>query len=118
MPGLPPSVEISTPATRPPVSAAVPVMVTPWFCGKLAPLAGDVIVAVGGVTSVEGSPGLKGGTRVPAAIPISPKRFNIACFTLGSTESGNCRLIEKGRSANHAKAKRKLPLRERPITVL
>jgi hypothetical protein len=35
--------------------------------------------------SVEGSPGMKGGTRVPAAIPISPRRFNIACLTLGST---------------------------------
>src|SRR5262245_63219952 len=39
---VPPSVETSTPPTRPPVSDAVPLIVTTVFCGIEAPGAGDV----------------------------------------------------------------------------
>src|SRR6185295_10789341 len=54
----PPSTETSTPPTTPPpLSVAVPLIVTVVWDGMFAPLVGDVIVEVGGVTSVLGTAG-------------------------------------------------------------
>ena len=54
MPRAPPSVETSTPATTPPlVSVAVPVIVTALPSAIEAPDAGEVIVELGGVVSVD-----------------------------------------------------------------
>src|SRR6185436_12430291 len=52
---VPPSTETSTALTTPPpLSAAVPVMLTDDSAGMLAPFAGDVMTDAGGVTSVLG----------------------------------------------------------------
>ena len=54
---LPPSVDTSIPPTTPPLSVAVPLMVTDVPVGNVAPVAGDVIADVGGTESVDGCPG-------------------------------------------------------------
>src|SRR5437762_2424277 len=61
----PPSVDTSTPATRPPpVSAAVPVMVTAVPAANEAPAAGAEIVDVGGAVSVEAVAAVSPGCRL------------------------------------------------------
>ena len=47
------SVDTSTPPTRPPVSVAVPLIVTGLPTGSVAPAAGELIAVVGAVVSVE-----------------------------------------------------------------
>src|SRR5262245_47901271 len=49
----PPSTDTSTAATTPPTSLAVPAIVTGPPLATVAPLAGEVIVELGGVTSVD-----------------------------------------------------------------
>jgi hypothetical protein len=81
----PPSVETSTPATTPPpVSVAVPVIVTALPSASLAPDAGEVIVEVGGVVSVDLLAGASSELSVEGCAPISARRLTVACSMLGS----------------------------------
>src|SRR6266550_5772197 len=84
----PPSTETSMPPTTPPpLSVAVPLIVTSVSAGMLTPFAGDAIADVGGATSVLGTAGNNPGCRVCGWIPISPKRFIVACWMFGSGEA-------------------------------
>ncbi len=61
---VPLSIETSTPPTLPPASVAVPLIVSGWPTGTVAPSAGAEMVDVGGVVSVlavaADQPGLQG----------------------------------------------------------
>src|SRR5947209_3364873 len=76
---LPLSTDTSTPATPPPESAAVPVMVMAVPIGILWPLIGNVTVEVGGVRSVLGFAGNKPACNVPGCAPMSANRLTVAC---------------------------------------
>jgi len=82
---LPPSVDISTPATTPPVSAAVPLMVTTVPSAIVAPPAGDVILDVGAVVSVDATAGVSPAMMVTGWVPMSAKRLTVACCMFLST---------------------------------
>ena len=77
----PPSVETSTAARRPPPpSAAVPVMVTGVPTCRTAPAAGEVIVDVGAVVSVEAVAATRPGLEAdPGCTPMSANRLTVAC---------------------------------------
>src|SRR4029450_8778591 len=75
----PPSVETSTPATTPPVSAAVPVTVTWLPSVTVAPLDGDVNVAVGAVVSVVLVARIRPEIGAYGCTPMSANRFSVAC---------------------------------------
>ena len=81
----PPSVETSTPATTPPpLSVAVPLIVTVLPFANVAPADGEVIVEVGG----GGVGGLRGRrqVRIPACAgcaPMSASRLTVACCMIG-----------------------------------
>src|SRR4051794_34086728 len=84
---LPPSVETSTPATTPPASLAVPVIVVVAPSWRLAPFAGDVMVAVGAVLSVDLLATLSpsAGSSANGCTPMSAKRLTVACCMLLSS---------------------------------
>src|SRR5579864_2151725 len=72
----PPSVEISTPATTPPpASVAAPEMVMAAPSAKFEPGAGEVIVEVGGVVSVDGLATTSPGISAYGWAPMSAKRL-------------------------------------------
>src|SRR5262245_46789586 len=73
------------PATRPPTSEAVPVMVTvgPWM--TLLPPDGEVITAVGEVWSLEAWASTRLACRVPGWTPISANRLTMDCCTAALT---------------------------------
>src|SRR5262249_49166826 len=76
----PPSTDTSTPPTTPPpTSAAVPVMVTVVPYWTVEPDIGNVMVEVGGVTSVDCEEATKPGCRVAGCTPISANRLRVAC---------------------------------------
>src|SRR5450755_4697730 len=83
---VPPSVETSTPATTPPpASAAVPVMVTLLPSAMVAPAAGELIVELGGVVSLDAVVAVNPGSSVAGCAPMSASRLTVACciFTSG-----------------------------------
>jgi len=78
----PPSVDTSTPETRPPPeSAAVPAIVIDEPAATDAPLAGEVIVEVGGARSVDAVAATRPSCTcsVPGCAPMSAKRLTVAC---------------------------------------
>ena len=82
---LPPSVEISTPATTPPpASFAVPLMVTAEPSENEAPWDGEVIVEVGGVVSVDAVADVSPGISEAGWAPMSASTFTVACCMAGS----------------------------------
>src|SRR4051794_7949691 len=81
------SVDTSTPATMPPLSAAVPVTVTAVPSTTTAPATGLVIVEVGGVVSVLAATGCSVDISVVAWSPMSANRFTVACCITGSGAS-------------------------------
>src|SRR5262249_9896481 len=76
---VPPLTETSTAPTTPPLSAAVPVIVTDDSAAKLAPFEGLVMVDVGGITSVLEVAGNMPGCSVPGCAPMSPSKLIVAC---------------------------------------
>ena len=76
---VPLSVDTSTPPTRPPVSAAVPVTVTGAPTDRLAPAAGEVMADVGAVVSVEAVAATSPGRSVVGCTPMSANRLTVAC---------------------------------------
>ena len=77
---VPPSVETSTPATRPPpASVAVPVTVTVSPLPRLAPADGEVITAVGAAASVLAVAVTSPVIRPYGCTPMSASRFTVAC---------------------------------------
>ncbi len=78
---VPPSKEISMPATTPPpVSAAVPWTVTVVPPTKEAPVDGLLIAEVGGAVSVDWVAGTRPGCSVTGwQLHRSAKRFTVAC---------------------------------------
>src|SRR3954447_10510097 len=77
----PPSVDTSTPATTPPpASVSDPLMVTADPFERLAFRAGEVIVEVGAVLSVDGVAGVSPAIRLAGwTLPMSANRFTVAC---------------------------------------
>ncbi len=80
----PPSADTSTPPTCPPTSLAVPVTVTCVPSTGWAPPAGEVMMAVGGVVSVDAVAGCSPAIRVAGCTPMSANRFTVACCMLAS----------------------------------
>jgi hypothetical protein len=81
----PPSSETSTPPTTPPpASLAVPLTVTGLPPCRFAPAAGEVMVEVGGVWSVEAVAGVKPVCNVAGWTPMSANKLTVACCMLGS----------------------------------
>src|SRR5262249_58810861 len=75
----PPSTETSTPPTTPPpVSAAVPMIAT--GVPTVAPV-GPVMNEAGAVVSEEAVAATRPGCKLPGWLPISAKRFTVACCT-------------------------------------
>src|SRR5215472_12375843 len=70
----PPSTETSTPATTPPTSVAVPVMVT--GVPTCAPVR-ELIPEVGGAVSVEAVAASNPACKLPGWSPISARRFTV-----------------------------------------
>ena len=84
----PPSVDITTPATAPPPAPlAVPLMVTaePW--SMASPVAGDVIVEVGGFVSWLAALRTTNGMRLPFPVVVS-SRFRWARYKPGTALGG------------------------------
>src|SRR4051794_16946738 len=81
---LPPSVEISTPATTPPTSDAVPETVVLAPFAIAAPVEGDVIAEDGAVVSVDALAATSPAVRVAGCAPMSANRFTVACCIRGS----------------------------------
>src|SRR6266566_8853030 len=82
---LPPSVDTSTPATTPPpASPAVPVIVTVVPSEMLAPAAGDVIVDVGAVVSVDAVAAVSPEISVEGCAPMSANRLTVTCCMVES----------------------------------
>ena len=80
------SVETSTPATTPPpVSVAVPDTVTALPTLVLEPFAGAVMLAVGGVVSVDLLAATRPVCRVAGWTPMSASRLTVACWMSWST---------------------------------
>src|SRR5262249_15429863 len=69
--------------TPPPASVAVPVIVTEEPSDKLAPAAGEVIVDVGGVVSVDAVAGVSPDMSVAGCAPMSADRVTVACCLAG-----------------------------------
>jgi hypothetical protein len=82
---VPPSVETSTPATRPPLSAAVPETVICAPLAAVAPVAGEVMFTVGAAESVEAEAAERVAIRVVGCTPMSANRFRVACWIRTST---------------------------------
>src|SRR6185295_5252696 len=84
---VPPSVETSTPATWPPLSDAVPEIVTFW---PSLTVEGTLRVEVGAVVSVEAEAPVRSDCIVAGWAPMSANRFTVACSMLRSAglESG------------------------------
>ena len=78
---MPPSVDTSIPATMPPTSEAVPVMVTAVPSLMLAPPLGEVMTAVGAVWSVEDWASTKLACSVCGVTPMSANRLTMDCCT-------------------------------------
>ena len=76
--------ETSTPATTPPVSAAVPLMVILAPSPTVAPPAGEVIVEVGAVVSVDAVAAVSPEISAYGCTPMSANRFTVACCMLRS----------------------------------
>ncbi len=81
---VPPSVETSTPATVPPVSLAVPEIVTRDPSLTTVSCAGAEMVELGAVVSVDGEAAVRPLISVVACAPMSAKRFTVACCITGS----------------------------------
>jgi hypothetical protein len=77
-------VEISTLATIPPESLAVPLIVTGVPALTFWPEAGLVIMDTGGVVSVDAWAAMSPLCNVAGCTPISAKRFTVACCIFGS----------------------------------
>lgn len=84
----PPSVDTSTPATRPPTSVAVPLTVTSDPLATEVAGAGEVIVALGAVVSVDAVGRTSPLISVAGCTPMSAKRLTVACCIRGS--AGSC----------------------------
>src|SRR5215831_6330619 len=83
------SVETSTPATTPPpVSDAVPVIVTAVPLVSVAPPVGAVILDEGGVWSVEAVAATRPACIVVGWTPMSAIRLSVACCMLRSGFAG------------------------------
>ena len=80
----PPSVDTSTPATRPPTSVAVPLTVTVVPLAIDAPDAGVLIVATGPVVSVDAVAATRPVIRVAGCAFMSARRLTVACCMRGS----------------------------------
>jgi hypothetical protein len=78
----PPSVDTETVATVPPTSEAVPVTVTGEPTGSDAPLAGEVMVEVGVVWSVDAVGMTRPDCRVAGRAPRSASMLAVACCIL------------------------------------
>src|SRR5262245_22897677 len=76
---VPPSTDTSTPATTPPTSLAVPVTVTFDPTGTVAPAAGEVMVEVGAVWSVEVVGLTSPAWSVWGRAPMSASMLAVAC---------------------------------------
>ena len=83
---VPPSTDTSTPATvPPPLSDAVPVMVTRSPLSTVPPAAGEVTIDVGAKTSADfaaATSGVDGSAPIcsePGCAPMSASRFTVAC---------------------------------------
>src|SRR4051812_16085510 len=81
---LPPSSDTSTPPTRPPTSDAVPVTVIAAPLRTEAPGAGEVIVVVGGVVSVDAVAPTSPLISVAGCAPMSARMLTVACCIRGS----------------------------------
>ena len=85
---FPASTDISTPATTPPpASTAVPVKLSVAPEGNVAPFAGEVIVAVGAIASVDAVTDTIPGINVAGCTFISANRLMVACCISGLTEA-------------------------------
>jgi hypothetical protein len=87
------SSETSTPATTPPLSAAVPETVTFAPLAAEAPAAGDVTVAVGPVASVDAVAATSPLIRVAGCTFMSASRFTVACCIRGSAGSTGLKVL-------------------------
>src|SRR5690348_4656241 len=76
---VPPSVDTSTPATTPPVSAAVPLTVILVPSATFVPAAGEVMLDVGAVESVDLVAAVTPAIGAYGWAPMSAKRFTVAC---------------------------------------
>ena len=82
---VPLSVDTSTPPTLPPpASVAVPVTVSGWPTGTVAPAAGVAMVDVGAVVSLLALAADNPDCRVAGCTPMSAKRFTVAWRTASS----------------------------------
>src|SRR6185312_949719 len=81
----PPSVETSTPATVPPTSLAVPLIVTDAPSATLPPGAGEVIADDGAVVSVDAVAIWIPEIGVAGCAPMSANRLTVACCMVTST---------------------------------
>src|ERR1700730_8477177 len=84
----PPSTDTSTPATRPPVSFATPLIRTGWLSAKLEPLPGVETEDTGGVLSVDLAAPTSPDCNDPGWTLISASRLTIACGMSGSVGVG------------------------------
>ncbi len=83
---LPLSVDTSTRATTPPpLSAAVPLMVTGDIAGTVTPELGVATVTVGPTVSVDWLAATRVDWRVTGCTPMSASRFTVACSCTGSS---------------------------------
>ena len=82
---VPLSVETSTPPTLPPpASVAVPLTVSGWPTGTVAPSAGDEMVDVGAVVSLLAVAADSPDCRVAGCTPMSANRLTVAWRTASS----------------------------------
>ena len=68
------------------MSLAVPVMVSDWPTGTVAPAAGAVMADVGGVVSVVAAAATSPDCKVAGCAPMSARRLTVACLTAVSAE--------------------------------
>ena len=85
---VPPSIDTSTPATCPPKSAAVPVRVTLVPLAKLVLAAGEEMVTVGLVMSVDALAAVMPLISVAGCTPMSASRLTTSCCRPVSGASG------------------------------
>src|SRR6266550_2254977 len=79
----PPSTDTSTPATAPPGSPALPLIVKAEPTPTVAPPMGDAIVDAGGVVSDDPTAGMRPASIVVGCTPMSAKRLIVACCMAG-----------------------------------
>ena len=94
VPDAPPSIDTSTPATRPPASVAVPDTVTRLPCAMLEPDAGWSTETSGAVVSVDFVATCRSSAIVVAGASMSASRLTVAWRIRGSAASASPSWLE------------------------